>query len=129
MTPVGEARRLRVLFVCGRNQWRSPTAEAMYRDDPRVEARSVGVSPKARRRLREADLHWADLILVMEREHKRRIADAFPHHDKLATVHSLDIPDEFQFMQPELVEWLVAAIEPWIDQAESTHQVSPPHDL
>lgn len=33
------ADRLKVLFVCSRNQWRSPTAEAMYRDDSRLSVR------------------------------------------------------------------------------------------
>jgi predicted protein tyrosine phosphatase len=55
-----------VLFVCGRNQWRSPTAERLYRADPRVEVRSAGVSPKSRHQISRSDIEWADLILVME---------------------------------------------------------------
>ena len=43
--------RLRVLFVCAMNRWRSPTAEAMYRNDPRVAVRSAGVRQGARRPL------------------------------------------------------------------------------
>ena len=69
---------LKLLFLCSRNQWRSPTAEALYQNDPRVEVQSAGLSPSARRRVTEKLLLWADLILVMETEHKRRLADRFP---------------------------------------------------
>ena len=65
--------RLRVLFVCSFNQWRSPTAERLFRDDPRCEARSAGVSPRARRRVGPQDLDWADLVFVMESSHRDRI--------------------------------------------------------
>ena len=41
--------RLNVLFVCSRNQWRSPTAEQVWRRHPRVNARSAGTSGSARR--------------------------------------------------------------------------------
>ena len=64
-------RRPKILFLCGRNQWRSPTAEALYRNDPRVEVRSAGLSPEARRRVTARDLAWADLVLTMERSHAR----------------------------------------------------------
>ena len=58
-----------ILFVCGRNRWRSPTAERLYRSDPRLEARSAGVSDKSQHRISAADIAWADLILVMEAEY------------------------------------------------------------
>jgi predicted protein tyrosine phosphatase len=35
---------LNALFVCSRNEWRSPTAEAIYRRFPGVNARSTGTS-------------------------------------------------------------------------------------
>ncbi len=60
--------KLRVLFVCSMNQWRSPTAETIWRRSPDVDARSRGLSPRARRRLTRKDLGWADLVLVMTHE-------------------------------------------------------------
>jgi len=92
-----------LLFVCGRNQWRSPTAEAIYRRDPRFEVRSAGVSPSSARQLSAKDLEWADLILVMEREHKARILERFREHPNLPRIVSLDIPDEYSYMDSELV--------------------------
>lgn len=38
---------IRVLFVCSQNSLRSPTAEAVFRDDPRLEVRSAGTDADA----------------------------------------------------------------------------------
>ena len=92
-----------ILFVCGRNQWRSPTAARVYRDDERIEVRSAGLSPKSRRQVTAQDIKWADLILVMEQRHKTRILETFRELD-LPSIASLDIPDEYEFMDAELVQ-------------------------
>ena len=109
------AMRPRVLFVCALNQWRSPTVEALYRDDPRIEVRSAGIRTGARRRVTAAELEWADLVLVMEREHKRWIQDQFCDRP-LPRLEVLDIPDEYGRMDVELQELLRAAIEPEIQR-------------
>lgn len=110
--------RLRVLFVCSMNQWRSPTAEALYRNDARLEVRSAGVRLGARRTITREDLEWADWIFVMEREHLRRICDSFPGQP-LPRVSILEIPDEFRFMDPELQQLLREAIDPELEEALS----------
>ncbi len=89
---------LKLLFLCSRNQWRSPTAEALYQNDPRVEVQSAGLSPSARRRVTERLLLWADLILVMEPDQKRRLADRFPDALPDLNIEVLDIPDDFPFI-------------------------------
>lgn len=104
----------RLVFLCSRNQWRSPTAEAVYQNDPRVEVRSAGVSASAQRRVTEKLLRWADLILVMESEHKRRLREQFPELIHELQVEVLDIPDDFQFMAPELVDLVRERTEPWL---------------
>ena len=98
--------RLHVLFVCSRNQWRSPTAEHVWRRHPRVSARSAGTSPTARHPVSEADIAWADVVLVMEDKHKSRLMAAY--RDLLATrrLHVLDIPDDYRYGDPELVALL-----------------------
>lgn len=111
--------RLRVLFVCSMNRWRSPTAETLYRNDARLEVRSAGVRLGARRTITREDLEWADFIFVMEREHIRRICDLFPGLP-LPRVCILEIPDEFRFMDPELQELLREAIDPELEAALST---------
>jgi protein-tyrosine-phosphatase len=37
----------KVLFVCSRNQWRSPTAERVFATRPGLEVRSAGVDKSA----------------------------------------------------------------------------------
>lgn len=111
-TPV----RLKLLFVCGKNQWRSPTGEALYRDDPRVEVRSAGVSPEARRRVTARDLAWADLVLTMERKHSERLRQQFPHLEEWPEIHCLGIPDDYHFMDPELVDLLRTGTELLLQQ-------------
>ncbi len=102
------AEKLHVLFVCTMNQWRSPTAEYLYRNDPRLAVRSAGLSPTARHVLSAKDIAWADLIFVMERTHARRLADQFPDHPQII---NLDVPNDLPYMDPELQKILRAGID------------------
>jgi predicted protein tyrosine phosphatase len=102
--------RLRVLFVCAFNQWRSPTAEHLYRNDPRLEVRSAGVRSGARRRLSAGDLEWAEVVFVMDRDQRRSIHDQFAGQD-LPDIRVLDITEDWPYMDPRLQEALVLAIE------------------
>jgi len=60
----------RVLFVCGRDRSRSPTAESVYGDCPDVETASAGTSPDADTPLSAELVEWADIIFVMEKTHR-----------------------------------------------------------
>ncbi len=97
---------IQVLFVCSRNRWRSPTAENVWRRHPEVRARSAGTSPNARHPVTEGDLRWADVIFVMEEKHRSRILAEFGTVVAGKRIEVLGIPDEFKFMDPELVEHL-----------------------
>jgi predicted protein tyrosine phosphatase len=98
--------RLNVLFVCSRNQWRSPTGEQVWRRHPRVNARSAGTSTGARRVVSADDLAWADVVLVMEDKHKSRLLAAYRTLLLHKPLHVLDIPDDYKYMDPELVDLL-----------------------
>ncbi len=111
------AQRINVLFVCSKNQWRSPTAEAIYRDDARVSVRSRGTARAARQTIQVGDLVWADLVLVMEDKHRQRLRADFSRETQFLPVEVLDIPDEYTFMDPELVELVRVAADPLIDAA------------
>jgi predicted protein tyrosine phosphatase len=103
----------KILFVCGRNKWRSPTAERIYRNDSRVQVRSGGVSSGAKRQVSQKDIEWCDIILVMEQKYKEYIAKRFKSL-QLPPVYSLDIQDHYQFMDEELIELIKAGTEPFI---------------
>ena len=96
------------------NRQRSVTAERMYRNDPRLEVRSAGVRSEAERRVTEADLAWADVVFVMEREHKQWITTRFEGM-ALPQIDVLDIPDEFEVLDPQLQEMLKATLDPEIN--------------
>jgi len=107
---------VKILFVCSMNQWRSPTAERIYADRLLTQVRSGGTNKGARKRVRSADLKWADLVLVMEDKHKQRLLGDFPGELRFKEIHVLDIPDNYRFMDAELIDELVAAVDPILDQ-------------
>lgn len=102
--------RINTLFVCSRNKWRSPTAERLFRDDPQLAVRARGLSAASPRRLRHEDLHWADVIFVMENHHRARISGEYRDALGNTPLHVLDIPDDYQFMDDELVEMLLSRV-------------------
>lgn len=106
--------RVKILFVCAMNKQRSVTAERIYRNDPRVEVRSAGVRTGASRRISEADLRWADVVFAMERDHKLWIRTRFEGIE-LPRIDVLEIPDEFEVMDPALIEALRMMLEPEIE--------------
>jgi len=103
-----------ILFICSRNQWRSPTAEKVYSKDPRVHARSAGTSQKARHTVNAKDITWAELIFVMEHKHKDRLKADYSKLLQHKKVIVLDIPDEYQYMDEELVELIEASVEGYL---------------
>jgi len=105
----------KLLFICSRNQWRSPTAEMIYRNIEGVSARSAGTSTSARRKISEGDISWADKIFVMENKHKKRLMQRFGKSLKHEKLHVLDIPDDYQYMDSELIELLRVTIDWYLD--------------
>jgi len=102
---------MHLLFLCSRNQWRSPTAEVIFKNRPGIEVKSAGTEPAARVRVNARHISWADVILVMEQKHKRRIMEMYREEIGERKIEVLDIPDDYQFMDPELVEDLTTKIE------------------
>lgn len=98
----------RILFLCSQNKLRSPTAEAIFADHPAVEVDSAGLNPDAEVPLSEEQVEWADLILVMEKTHRHRLNRKFKAALRGKRVAVLDIPDDYDFMEPALVALLKA---------------------
>ena len=84
----------------------------MFADWPGVETASAGLAPEADEPLTPEHLDWADLIFVMEPVHRRRLQTRFRRHLRPARVVCLDIPDDYTFMQPELVALLKGRVVP-----------------
>lgn len=99
-----------VLFVCSQNRLRSPTAEQVFADHPGVETSSAGTNHDAENPLTGELVEWADLIFVMERAHRAKLQKRFRGALKHARVICLDIPDDYAFMDPELITLLRAKV-------------------
>ncbi|QBF27222.1 phosphotyrosine protein phosphatase [Pseudomonas tructae] len=108
-----------LLFVCSRNQWRSPTAETIWRRRPGFTARSAGTSPNARKPVGPADIRWADVIFVMERKHQQRLQAQYAPLLEHKQLHVLEIPDDFHYMDPELVTMLEDTVTPYLTAGQS----------
>ncbi|MBK1871111.1 low molecular weight protein tyrosine phosphatase family protein [Taklimakanibacter albus] len=95
-----------VLFVCSQNRLRSPTAEQVFSRRPDIEVASAGTNHDADTPLTAELVEWADIIFVMEKTHRNKLQQRFRASLKKARVICLDIPDEFEFMDPMLVRLL-----------------------
>jgi predicted protein tyrosine phosphatase len=52
----------------------------------------------------EADILWADTVCVMEDKHAAQLKASFRELLQGKPLHVLDIPDDYRYMDPELVE-------------------------
>lgn len=99
----------RVLFVCGKNRLRSPTAEHVFAGRRDLEVASAGLANDADEPLTAELVAWADVIFVMEKAHRAKLNRRFRAHLR-ARVVCLDIPDDYAYLQPELVALLEARV-------------------
>jgi predicted protein tyrosine phosphatase len=102
----------KVLFICSQNRLRSPTAEQVFADWPGVEAASAGLNNDAENPLTPELLKWADLVFVMERAHRNKLSSRFRAHLSRQRIVCLDIPDEYDYMDPMLIRLLRMKVPP-----------------
>ena len=105
---------MNLLFVCSRNQWRSPTAESIYKNYSGINVKSAGTEPSARIKLNSKIIEWSDYIFVMEKKHKHRMCENFPAETKDKRIIILNIPDEYKYMDPDLIEEIKSKVEEYI---------------
>jgi predicted protein tyrosine phosphatase len=91
---------INVLFVCSANQLRSPTAEQVFSTWPGVETDSAALNHGAKALLSSEQIEWADIIFVMEKTHRSKLAKNFRRHLNGKRMICLDIPDDYEFMDP-----------------------------
>jgi predicted protein tyrosine phosphatase len=101
-----------LLFICSKNQWRSPTAELLFKNHPEHNAYSAGTSDKARIRVNQKMIDHADVVFVMERKHQQLLKQRFDIAGKQLIV--LDIEDNYRFNDPELVAILKNALREYL---------------
>jgi len=109
-------RPIRTLFVCHQNRKRSATAERIFSKDPALDVRSAGTSSDALVRVNRHMLDWADIVFVMDDVQGRDLARMFPGHPRIDGIVCLDIPDRFDFLNPELVTLLEQRAVPHLER-------------
>ncbi|NWA28241.1 phosphotyrosine protein phosphatase [Pseudomonas gingeri] len=99
---------MNVLFICGKNRLRSPTAEQLFADRPGVETASAGVGHDADVPVSPELLEWADLICVMEQTHRKKLTARFRAELANKRIVCLHIADDYEYMEPALITLLEA---------------------
>jgi predicted protein tyrosine phosphatase len=102
---------LKLLFVCTINRMRSATAHKIYETDDRFEVKSAGTDKHANMVITNELLEWADSIIVMEKHHRNFIRRKFPEMYANKKIVCLYIPDDYDYMQPELIVMLREKVE------------------
>jgi predicted protein tyrosine phosphatase len=106
-----DKNRRKLFFVCTINRMRSATAHKIYENDKRFEVKSAGTDKSANTVISNDILNWADSIVVMERHHRNFIRQKFPDVKTNKKIVCLYIPDDYDYMQTELIELLKNKVE------------------
>lgn len=96
----------RLLFVCSENRLRSPTAEAVFSGMEGIDAIGAGTNKDAATPVSGDLIEWADVILAMENSHRTKIAKKYRTLLDGKRLLVLGIPDNYEYMDPELVQLL-----------------------
>lgn len=99
-----------VLFICTQNRLRSPTAEQVFADWPGIETQSAGLGNEAENPVSPELLAWSDLIFVMEKSHHNKLTKKFKTHLGGKRIICLDVPDDYDYMDPVLIQLLRAKV-------------------
>jgi predicted protein tyrosine phosphatase/GNAT superfamily N-acetyltransferase len=101
---------IKLLFIRSQNRLRSPTAERVFSTHTGLEVDSAGLNHDAINPLAPEMLEWADIVFVMERAHRNKLQKKFRKLINGKRIVCLDIPDEYEFMDPVLIRILKARV-------------------
>lgn len=101
----------KILFVCSQNRLRSPTAEQVFVSRPDLEVDSAGTNNDAENPLTSELVRWADVIVVMEKIHRRKVQQRFRSSLNGKRMICVDIPDDYAFMDLALIKLLHARLD------------------
>jgi len=97
---------MNLLFVCSENRLRSPTGEEVFSEYEGVNAIGCGTNSDAETTVSGDLIEWADIIFVMEKSHRNKVSKKFRDLLKTKRLICLDIPDEYERMDPVLIRLL-----------------------
>ena len=105
----------RILFVCSQNRLHSPTAERIFAHVSGLVEASVGLDHDAAVKINADYVVGSDLIVVMEKSHEMKLMRRFKRYLSGVKVVCLDIPDQYAYMDPELVKILWEKVPPCLE--------------
>ena len=94
---------MNLLFVCSENRLRRPTGEEVFSKYDGVDAIGCGANTDAETTVSGDLIEWADIIFVMGKSHRNINSKKFMPHLENKRLICLDIPDEYERMDPMLV--------------------------
>jgi predicted protein tyrosine phosphatase len=105
-----QPHKRKLLFVCLQNRLRSPTAEKTFSEFAHLDVRSAGLDKDSRVVVSRELLEWADIIFVMEKRQRNLLQKKFKDIYARKRIVCLYIPDEYDYMDPDLIDLLKAAV-------------------
>lgn len=112
----------KIVFVCSANKQCSKTADDYFSakyDLSTYQFDSAGTNQKICQKegtnpITEELVIWADIIFVMEKQHKQLI-NALTKEKYNRKIKTLRIPDRFKYYQKELIEILEKKVTPYLE--------------
>jgi len=105
---------MNLLFVCSQNKRRSLTAENIYDGVDGHHARSAGTEKNSRIKVTSGLIGWADIVFCFEKKHLRRLREKYSEEMSGKTVVTLNISDEYEYMDEELQEIIRGYVESYL---------------
>ena len=102
---------MNILFICNQNQNRSKKAQELFGD--RFNTQSAGLYNSMP--IKEKQISWADVIIVMEETQRNEVAKRFPKQYIQKRILSLDIPDVYDYHDAKLVSILNSKMKEYSD--------------
>ncbi len=90
----------------------------MLKGVPGYAVKSAGIERGSKTQVNNKLIAWADLVFVMQTWHWLFLEEKFPKALKQKQVVCLHIPDEYSYMEPELVHRLKRALAQHIELPE-----------
>ena len=82
-----------------------------------MEVASAGLADEAENPVTPELLVWAEVIFVMEKVHRSKLAKKFGAYLRDKRIACLDIPDQYQYMDPALVALLKTRVPKYLPRS------------
>jgi len=101
---------MNLLFVCSENRLRSPTGEEVFSNYENIKAIGCGTNSDAETTVSGDLIEWANIVFVMEKSHRNKVSKKFKDQLRSKKLVCLDIPDNYERMDPVLVRILTTKV-------------------